>query len=43
MGPGNSIAIVPGGSPEMLDLCYKDYILTLNRRKQFVKMALETG
>jgi len=43
MGPGNSIAITPGRAAEMLDSCYKDYILTVNRRKQFVKMALETG
>ena len=43
MGPGNSIAITPGGAAEMLDSCHKDYILTVNRRKQFVKMALETG
>jgi len=43
MGPGNSIAITPGGAKKMLDSCHKDYILTVNRRKQFVKMALETG
>jgi len=43
MGPGNSIAITPGGAAEMLDSCRKDYILTVNRRKQFIKMALETG
>lgn len=43
MGAGHSIALVPGGAAEMLDSCLGDYILTLNRRKQFVKMALETG
>ena len=43
LGPGNSIALVPGGATEVLDSCYKDYILTLNRRKQFIKMALDTG
>ena len=43
MGLGNSIAITPGGAAEMLDSYYKDYILTINRRKQFIKMALETG
>ncbi|XP_073255553.1 diacylglycerol O-acyltransferase 2-like protein 6 [Porites lutea] len=43
MGAGHSIALVPGGAAEMLDSCLGDYILTLNRRKQFIKMALETG
>lgn len=43
MGPGHSIAIVPGGAAEALDACSKECILTLNRRKQFIKMALETG
>lgn len=43
MGPGNSIAITPGGAAEMLDSCRKDYLLAVNRRKQFVKTALETG
>ncbi|KAJ7369377.1 hypothetical protein OS493_039481, partial [Desmophyllum pertusum] len=43
MGPGHSIAIVPGGAAEALDTGSKEYILTLNRRRQFIKMALETG
>lgn len=43
MGPGCSIAITPGGAAELLDSCLKDYILTLERRTQFVKLALETG
>jgi len=43
LGPGNSMALVPGGATEVLDSCCKDYILTLNRRKQFIKMALDTG
>ncbi|XP_074633630.1 2-acylglycerol O-acyltransferase 1-like [Acropora palmata] len=43
MGPGNSVAINIGGAAELLDSCHKDYILTLKRRKKFVKMALETG
>lgn len=43
MGAGHSVALVPGGAAEMLDSCLGDYILTLNRRKQFIKMALETG
>lgn len=43
MGPGNSVAISIGGAAELLDSCHKDYILTLKRRKKFVKMALETG
>ncbi|KAL9963530.1 hypothetical protein ACROYT_G027048 [Oculina patagonica] len=43
MGPGHSMVIIPGGAAESLDSCCKEYILTLNRRRQFIKMALETG
>ena len=43
MGPGHSMALIPGGAAESLDSSSSDYILTLNRRRQFIKMALETG
>lgn len=43
MGPGHSMALTPGGAAESLDSNSKEYILTLNRRRQFIKMALETG
>ena len=42
-GPGHSIAIVIGGSAEVLDTQPNSYILTLKSRKGFVKLALETG
>ena len=37
------MALTPGGAAESLDSNSKEYILTLNRRRQFIKMALETG
>ena len=43
MGPGHSVALIPGGAAESLDSSSNEYILTLNRRRQFIKMALETG
>ena len=43
MGPGHSLALIPGGAAESLDSSSKEYVLTLNRRTQFIKMALETG
>ena len=42
-GPGHSVAIVIGGSSEVLNLFPGSYILTLERRRGFVKLALETG
>lgn len=42
-GPGHSVAIVPGGSSDVLNLFPGSYILTLQRRQGFVKLALETG
>lgn len=43
IGPGHSLVLIPGGAAESLDSSSKEYILTLNRRRQFIKMALETG
>lgn len=42
-GPGHSVAIVIGGSSEVLNMFPGSYILTLERRRGFVKLALETG
>ena len=42
-GTGHSVAIVVGGAKDVLDTCPDTYILTLKRRKGFVKLALETG
>ena len=42
-GPGHSVAIVVGGSPEVLTMFPGSYILTLERRRGFIKLALETG
>ena len=42
-GPGHSVAIVIGGSCDVLNTCVDQYVLTLERRKGFVKLALETG
>ncbi|KAJ7376975.1 hypothetical protein OS493_031247 [Desmophyllum pertusum] len=42
-GPGHSVAIVIGGSCDVLNTCPNSYVLTLKRRRGFVKLALETG
>ena len=42
-GPGHSVAIVVGGSSEVLTMCPGSYLLTLDRRRGFIKLALETG
>ena len=41
--PGASVAIVVGGAAEALDARPGWAVLTLARRKGFVKMALKTG
>jgi len=41
--PGHSVAIVVGGSSDVLNLYPGSYILTLERRRGFIKLALETG
>ncbi|KAL9963500.1 hypothetical protein ACROYT_G027011 [Oculina patagonica] len=42
-GPGHSVAIVIGGVSDALNTCANSYVLTLERRRGFVKLALETG
>ena len=42
-GPGHSVAIVIGGVSDVLNTCANSYVLTLERRRGFVKLALETG
>ena len=42
-GPGHSVAIVVGGASEVLNLFPGSYTLTLERRRGFIKLALETG
>ena len=42
-GPGNSIAIVVGGAAEALDAHPGSFALTLNKKKGFIKLALQTG
>lgn len=41
--PGHSVAIVIGGVCDVLDTCANSYNITLERRKGFSKLALETG
>ena len=42
-GPGHSVALVIGGSSDVLNTYPNSYVLTLERRRGFVKLALETG
>ena len=43
-GPGHSVAIVVGGASEVLTMYPAgSYVLTLERRRGFIKLALETG
>ena len=42
-GAGHSVAIVVGGVCDVLNTCANSYVLTLERRRGFVKLALETG
>lgn len=42
-GPGNALMLVLGGAKEALDAHPGQYILTLNRRKGFIKIALRNG
>ena len=42
-GPGHSVAIVVGGASEVLTMYPGSYVLTLERRRGFIKLALETG
>lgn len=43
MGAGHSVVLVVGGAAEIVDTRVDSYVLTLKRRKGFVKLALETG
>ena len=42
-GAGHSVVIVVGGAAEILDMRFDTYVLTLKRRKGFIKLALQTG
>ena len=42
-GAGHSVVIIVGGQEEILDTRYDRYVLTLKRRKGFIKLALQTG
>lgn len=42
-GGGNIAILIPGGAPEALDFCPGSYVLQLNERKGFVKVALQNG
>ena len=42
-GAGHSIVLVVGGAAEIADTRRDSYVLTLKRRKGFIKLALETG
>jgi hypothetical protein len=42
-GPGQSVVSIIGGSSEVLHTSPSWYQLVLNRRKGFIKLALETG
>ena len=42
-GAGHSIVLVVGGTAEIIDCRPDSYVLVLQRRKGFIKLALETG
>ena len=42
-GAGHSIALVVGGAAEIMYCRPDSYVLVLQRRKGFIKLALETG
>ena len=42
-GAGHSVIIVVGGAAEIHDVRFDSYVLTLKRRKGFIKLALQTG
>ncbi|XP_065182883.1 acyl-CoA wax alcohol acyltransferase 1-like [Sycon ciliatum] len=42
-GPGNAVAIVPGGTREILEARPKESKLAIRKRKGFIRIALETG
>ena len=42
-GAGHSVIIVVGGAAEIRDVHFDSYVLTLKRRKGFIKLALQTG
>ena len=42
-GAGHSVVIIVGGAVEILDTRFDSYVLTLKRRKGFIKLALQTG
>lgn len=42
-GAGHSVVLVVGGAAEIIDTRRDSYVLTLKRRKGFIKLALETG
>ena len=43
MGPGHSTVIVVGGQSEILETIAGTYDFLLERRKGFIRVALETG
>ena len=42
-GAGHSVVLVVGGTAEIADTRRDSYVLTLKRRRGFIKLALETG
>jgi len=42
-GAGHSVVLVVGGAAEIADTRRDSYVLTIKRRKGFIKLALETG
>lgn len=42
-GPGHSVVIAIGGTCDILNMNRDSYVITLERRKGFVQLALETG
>ena len=42
-GAGHSIVLVVGGAAEIIDVWDDTYVLTLKKRKGFIKLALQTG
>ena len=42
-GAGHSVVLIVGGAAEITDTRHDSYVLTLKRRKGFIKLALETG
>ena len=42
-GAGHSVVIIVGGQAEIREMGFDSYVLIMNRRKGFIKLALQLG